>query len=244
MLVLSCVTLIGCDNNSDRFDVPTVEVPAGGKRFAVPYEHTMSSLPIGLERLIYKLNALSDETEILFYFSAAWMSAHIDGYQPVLNNGFEGDAVLIYVGEQIKKDYARPHSVSIDLWYKRGTYENRVIMDQKEPNTGFYIIQPIPYQSRPDYDGEHWFLSETLPDESKPYPQTPPWLPYTCYRSKGIIENAKVVTKCLIDAQIADDIFILVDFFSENLRVREEVFAVLAKEINSWIIDKDARNER
>jgi hypothetical protein len=102
---------------------------------------------------------------------------------------------------------------------------------------GFNIIQPIPYQSSPDYDGEQWFLSETLPDESKPYPQTPPWLPYTCYRSKGIIENAKVVTKCLIDAQIADDIFILVDFFSENLRVREEVFAVLAKEINSWIIE-------
>jgi len=97
----------------------------------------MSSLPIGLERLIYKLNALSDETEILLYFSAAWMSAHIDGYQPVLNNGFEGGAVLIHVGEQVKKDYARPHSVSIDLWYKRGVYENRVIMDQKEPYTGF-----------------------------------------------------------------------------------------------------------
>ena len=244
MLVLSCVALIGCDNDSDRFDVPTVEIPVGGKRFAVPHEHTMSSLPIGLERLIYKLNALSDETQILLYFSAAWMSAHIDGYQPVLNNGFEGDAVLIYVGEQIKKDYARPHSVSIDLWYKRGTYENRVIMDQKEPNTGFYIIQPIPYQSSPDYDGEQWFLSETLPDESKPYPQNPPWKPYICRRTKGIIENAKVVTTCGIDAQIADDIFIFVDFFSENLRVREEVFAVLAKEINSWIIDKDARNER
>ncbi|MDP4987917.1 MAG: hypothetical protein NWQ08_07335, partial [Porticoccaceae bacterium] len=60
MLVLSCVALIGCDNNSDRFDVPTVEIPVGGKRFAVPHEPLVSSLPIGVERLIYKLNALSD----------------------------------------------------------------------------------------------------------------------------------------------------------------------------------------
>ena len=232
---------VACDSKAKRPKIEAVEMGVGGKTFAVPIEHLDSLSPSGRAS---PFSGTTGGTEFLARFSAAWLSAHIDGYQPVLNNGFYGDTVYIVVGKQAKKDHARLHPVSMDLWYKRGTYENRVILDIKEPNTGFYIIQPIPYQSRPYYDREQWFLAETLPDESKPYPENPRWRPYICSRTNGILQNSKVLTKCSIHGKSADDIFFYISLASENLQVREAVFSVLASEINSWIIDEDANNDR
>lgn len=238
-LVPAVITLSYCDGETVTLNNSTVEMSAGGKVFSVPTQHLAFLQP---SARISPLSGATGGKELLVYFSAAWLSAHIDGYQPVLNNGFEGETIYIVVGEQAKKDRERLHPVSVDLWYKRGTYENRVVLSEKEPNTGFFIIQPIAYKSLPDYDREQWFLSETVPDESQPYPDSPQWRPYICHRTNGIIEGAKVATKCGISKKIAEDIFIQVHFHSENLQVRETVFSVIAEEINSWIIDKDSNN--
>jgi len=243
LIAVASVGLSACSTKTDQSKIEaaqdTVKIAAEGKTFAVPIEH-LASLQPGSQ--IIPFGSVS-KNGFLAHFSAAWLSAHVDGYQPVLNKGFEGLIANISVGEQIKRDYARLHPVSMDLWYKRGPYENRVVMDKKESNTGFYIIQPIPYQSRPDYDGEQWFLAETFPDESKPYPENPRWRPYICRRTNGIIENAKVLTKCSLNRKSAEDIFFYTYISSENLRVRESVLAALAHEINSWVIDKDANND-
>lgn len=238
-LTVSC-SFVACDNKAGRTKVDTVEIISGGKTFAVPLENLDSSSAIGEGK---SYSGTTGGTEYLARFSAAWLSAHIDGYQPILNKGFEGETVYIVVGEQAKKDHARLHPPTIDLWFKRGTYENRITMSEREPNTGFYVIQPIPYQSRPEYEGEQWHLTETLPDESKPYPENPRWRPYLCSRTKGLIEDAKVFTRCYFSKKSADDIFFYISLSSENLKVREAVFSVLAMEINSWIIDKGANHD-
>jgi hypothetical protein len=244
LIAVASVGLSACGTKADQSKIEaaqsTVTIAAEGKTFAVPIEHLASLQP---SSQIIPFGSTS-KNGFLAHFSAAWLSAHVDGYQPVLNKGFQGLMANLSVGKQIKMDYARLHPVSMDLWYKRGTYENRVIMDKKEPNTGFYIIQPIPYQSRPYYDGEQWFLAETLPDESKPYPENPRWRPYICRRTNGIIQNSQVLTKCSINGTSADDIFFYIYLSSENLRVREPVLSILAREINSWVIDKEANNGR
>ena len=243
LIAVASVGLSACGTKADQSKIEaaqsTVTIATGGKTFAVPIEHLASLQP---SSQIIPFGSAS-KNGFLAHFSAAWLSAHVDGYQPVLNKGFQGLMANLSVGEQIKIDYARLHPVSMDLWYKRGTYENRVIMDKKEPNTGFYIIQPIPYESRPYYDGEQWFLAETLPDEFKPYPQNPRRRPYICRRTNGIIQNSKVLTKCSINGKSADDIFFYIYLSSENLRVRESVLSILAREINSWIIDKGANHD-
>ncbi len=213
-----------------------MEVHAGGKIFAVPIEHLDSS-PQNY------LSPLTGSKEFLVRFSAAWLSAHIDGYQPILNKGFEGDVVRIVVGEQVKIDKARLHPPTVDLWYKRGTFDNRIIMNNIEPNTGFYIIQPIPYNSRPGYEGEQWHLAKTLPDESKPYPENPQWKPYLCNRTRGFIEEAKVFTKCRLSTYAGNSIFFDVDVSGENLQIHESILSVLANEITSWNIKKDVSGE-
>lgn len=226
-------------SNVQSVEVKAVELTVGGKVFAVPIEHLASLLPAAQ----FTPFSTVGTTSFLAYFSAAWLSAHVDGYQPILNKGFQGDTVYLAVGEQMKKDYARLPPVSMNLWYKREPYGNRVIMAEKEFNTGFYVIQPIPYQSRAGYEGEQWFLTETLPDETKPYPTGPRWQPMICSRKTGLIEGARVKTKCAIKAQIADDMFLQVDLSSENLQVRELLLSVLGKEIKSWVIEKDVNGD-
>jgi len=238
--VLSSITLAACGNKSGRSNVATVEMSAGGKAFAVPTQHLTFLQP---SARVSPMSGPTGGRELSVHFSAAWLSAHIDGYQPILNKGFEGGVVRVAVGSQIKKDHARLHPPTVDLWFKRGTYENRIIMDKRESNTGFYVIQPIPYQSRPEYEGEQWHLAETLPDESKPYPENPRWRPYLCSRTKGLIEEAEVFTRCYFSAKAADDIFFDINLSSENLQIREAVFSTLANEINSWIIDKGANHD-
>lgn len=239
-VVLSSITLAACGNKSGRSNVATVEMSAGGKAFAVPTQHLTFLQP---SARVSPMSGPTGGRELSVHFSAAWLSAHIDGYQPILNKGFEGGVVRVAVGSQIKKDHARLHPPTVDLWFKRGTYENRIIMDKRESNTGFYVIQPIPYQSRPEYEGEQWHLAETLPDESKPYPENPRWRPYLCSRTKGLIEEAEVFTRCYFSAKAADDIFFDINLSSENLQIREAVFSTLANEINSWIIDKGANHD-
>lgn len=232
--------LIALDDEAGHLGSLGAEIAVGGKTFSVPIENLASLQPSSQASPFPPIG----KSEFLAHFSAAWLSAHVDGYQPVLNHGFESHMASISVGEQVAKDHARLHPVSVDLWYKRGAYANRVVMDKKEPNTGFYIIQPIPYSSEPDHDREQWFLSETLPDESKSYPENPHWRPYICRRTNGIIiENAKVLTKCNINGKSADDIFFYTYLSSENLRVRETVLSTIAEEIRSWIIDEESNND-
>lgn len=232
--------VIALGNEVERLDSLIAKIAVGGKTFSVPIENLASLQPSSQASPFPPIG----KSEFLAHFSAAWLSAHVDGYQPVLNHGFESHMASISVGEQVAKDHARLHPVSVDLWYKRGAYANRVVMDKKEPNTGFYIIQPIPYSSEPDHDREQWFLSETLPDESKSYPENPHWRPYICRRTNGIIiENAKVLTKCNINGKSADDIFFYTYLSSENLRVRETVLSTIAEEIRSWIIDEESNND-
>ena len=218
--------------------VKSVEISVGGKTFAVPVEHLASLIP---SAQLTPFSTIGTNTFIA-NFSAAWLSAHVDGYQPILNKGFQGDAIFLAVGEQIRKDYSRLHPVSVDLWHKRGAFENRVIMKEKEFNTRFYSIQPIPYQSRLDYEGEQWFLTATLPDETKAYPTNPHWRPLICSRKRGLIEGARVKTKCIVRGKIAEDIFLDIDLSSENLQIRDSIISVLAEEINSWIIEKGAND--
>lgn len=218
--------------------VKSVEMTMGGKTFSVPTEHLASLMPAAQ---LTPFETAGTNT-FLAHFSAAWLSAHVDGYQPILNKGFQGDAIFLAIGEKIKKDYSRLHPVAMNLWYKREPYENRVIMAEKEFNTGFYVIQPIPYQSRADYEGEQWFLTETLPDKTKPYPTEPRWQPIICSRKTGLIEGARVNTKCIVRGKIAEDIFLDIDLSSENLYVRDLVISALAKEIKSWIVEKDAND--
>ena len=238
-LVPAVITLSYCDGETVTLNNSTVEMSAGGKVFSVPTQHLAFLQP---SARISPLSGATGGKELLVHFSAAWLSAHIDGYQPILNMGFEGGAVRVAAGLQAKRDHSRLHPPTVDLWYKRGAYKKRIIMQQREHNTGFHIIQPIPYKSRPFNEGEQWHLAEKLPDESKPYPDEPRWRPYLCSRTKGLIAEAKVFTRCNFTLQAANDIFFDISLSSENLQVREAVFSVIAEEINSWIIDKDSNN--
>ncbi len=238
------IGVTACDAKLDKpkssMAQEVVELIVGGKTFAVPVEH-LASLQSNSQTFTSEHKS---ENVFLAHFSAAWLSARVDGYQPIINNGFQGSIANISVGEQVIRDSARASPVFMDLWYKRGAYNNRVITDKKEPNTGLHIIQPIPYKPSSDHDHEQWFLAKILPNQKLPYPEKTQWRPYICRRTNGIIRGAKVYTKCSLNKKAADDIFFYIFLSSENLTVRESVLSVLASEINSWIIDRKATNDR
>ncbi|MEX0943859.1 MAG: hypothetical protein WD002_15100 [Pseudomonadales bacterium] len=180
-------------------------------------------------------NTDEDTSSVIVFFSGAWLAAHIDWYQPVLNNALQGVSVLIYFGhnEEMRENKAKKARA---LWKGEHPFADRVVTNDTDANTGLYIIRMTPNE---DAVWQQWQLVPYLPDRSKPFPGNF-WDPLFCSRDHPppIIKDAKPYTTCTPRTEVNEDIAFEFSIRSENLRIKDNITSYLAAEIAQWIISR------
>ncbi|MBD3648329.1 MAG: hypothetical protein HUJ31_12955 [Pseudomonadales bacterium] len=193
---------------------------------AIPEDHLIGSLPPSYT----PAKTDEDKSSIIVFFSGAWLASHIDWYQPVLNNALQGISVLIYFGhnQEMRQNKAKKARA---LWKGEHPYVDSIVTDDKEPNTGLYIINRVPHEN------SSWFLVPAVPDRSKPYPTGYSWDFLFCSREHPppVIKNAEPYTTCTPRTEVNEDIAIEFSVRSENLRIKDRITSQVAAEIAQWI---------
>lgn len=223
------------------FHETSFEERADGKRFLVSYEHALGTNRNPLWDVVGFFWGEDEEpSSFLVDFSAAWLSAHIDGFQPVLSNRLEGDIVLIRPARD--KSPLRP--IDPDLWHGRDHQSNRIVLELREPNTGMQMIVYSHVNVIDPLSDERFiypYLIDTPPRPSRDYPLDPPWRVQVCGRdSPGYLkasgEEMKSITSCAWRFHVIDDITFEVDLSGENLSLRSEVGHAISREVIRWML--------
>ncbi len=117
----------------------------------VPAEHWPGETPI----LGGTLAGSRDAKDFSVQFRSGWLAAHVPGYRPILNGGYQGMlATVLALAEAPDPDW-RPGGDSFlsDLWHGRGLFPDRVVTGQRELNTGLHIVEAMPGHWQ-------WFLTD------------------------------------------------------------------------------------
>lgn len=205
-------------------------VVASHEHFLVPHEHIIGDpLPFAAP----SESDTSPDGEFLARFSGAWLAAHVEGFQPILNAAFQSATAYILV---TPKDESPPDlvpAIARDVWFAGYGWEQREVTGERESNTGLYIIKQVPSPS--DRDVWSGVLAESLPVEGQPYPKDPPWTPIVCSHFPMLILPAsRSYTTCMVWGRVDSRISYSVNIAGENLRIRDAAMTAIGEEILRW----------
>jgi len=216
-------------------------VMASNQRFFIPREHVLGdaspflAAPSGGDT--------KAAGEFLVRFSAAWLGAHVEGFQPILNHAFQPATVHVIVTLPGGAQSSLAPGVAEDAWYGRNGWEGGKAVGEREPITGLYVIKQIP---SPAGRRDFWsgVLAESLPIPDMPYPTDPPWIPMVCTHGHALITRAsRAYTSCAMKSRPSRNVFFTAQVRGENLRIRDAVLQAIGEEILRWreLAERQAR---
>lgn len=210
-----------------------------GERFLVPYEHFTdkgpSPLPFPMDAPI---EANDGDHSFRVSFTSAWLSAHVDGFQPVLSDALEATVVRVFT--------VRPESAvrrtDVELWHGQSRSTPRITPQWTEPNTGLRIAaRPGEGVAHPSPIAGTMVLMDTPPRPGREYPQDPPWRTHACEHGNPLMPDASAIEKtspahCGFRFHVVYDVTFGVHLSGENLSLRSEVGHVISREIMHWML--------
>lgn len=204
-----------------------------GERFLVPYEHFTSKGPNPPPSPMDAPIAVNDgDHSFRVSFTSAWLSAHIDGFQPVLSGTLESTVVHVFT--------VRPESAlrqtDVELWHSQSRSTPRTTSGLVEPNTGLQIAVPDPSSI-----GASMHLMDTPSRPGRDYPQDPPWRVHVCEQESVLMRDASGTgttspTRCGFRFHVVYDITFDASLSGENLSLRSEVGHAVSREIMRWML--------
>lgn len=223
------------------FHETNFEERADDQRFLIPYEHSLRTNRNPLWDIVDFFWGSDEEFLSLWAgFSAAWLSAHVDGFQPVLKDRLEGDIVLIWP----TRDGFGLRPTDADLWYGRDYKSGRVVLEQREPNTGMQMIVYSDVNVIDPFSDEMFlflYLIDTPPRPNHDYPLDPPWRVQVCGRDvpghlDALGEELGKITSCAWLFHVIDGVTFNVQLSGENLSLHSEVGHAISREIMRWML--------
>jgi len=210
---------------------------AGGLRFLVPAEHWPGEAPIFGNLLV----GGRDAKAFSVHFRSGWLAAHVPGFRPVLNGGYQGTLVTVSARSKAPDPGWRPEvsRISVDLWHGRGHSPDRVVTGLREPNTGLHIVKAM-------HGHWLWYLTDRVPRPDEPIPTAPPWRVLICSHTRpALVPDAVAYTDCnQLRIQVTPEIFVSdIGIAGENLRVRSEVLNTIARHVLLWRLNGAVQEE-